>query len=265
MASVFVSSVKPGSFVLMVLILMNPRHTHSTISNTITGSSTKTTKYTTTSPNYKNDNLTFESSCAALNWSAAATDCINKGAVIFSLEDVKTSRGSNVLKNATAEHTKIWININGTCQTAFNESFQVANCSDSNYYVCTWNTSTSSDWYVPCRNETTDASTQGSTTSTPQIQTTTQGSNTKVPIIASIVCTIAALAAVSIVLGCNLIQRRKIGSSGNQVNVASEGRPEVDYYSHLHARDASEMNNYAALNEPENNERAPANQSEQND
>ncbi|XP_071103265.1 uncharacterized protein [Haliotis cracherodii] len=191
MASVFVSPVKPGSFVLMVLILMNPSHTHSTTSNTITGSSTKTTKYTTTSPNYNKDNLTFESSCAALNWSAAATDCINKGAEIFSLKDLITSIGSNVLKKAKAEHTKIWINKNGTCQTAFNESFQVANCSDSNYYVCTWNTSTRS------------------TTSTPQIQTTTLGSNTKVPIIASVVCVIVALAAVVIISGCFIIKRNK--------------------------------------------------------
>ncbi|XP_048236533.1 uncharacterized protein LOC125371791 [Haliotis rufescens] len=265
MASVFISPVKHGSFVLLVLILMNPRHTHSTTTNTTTGSSTKITKYTTTSPNYKNDNLTFESSCVALNWSAAVTDCINKDAEIFSVEYLITSLGSNVLKNATAEHTKIRININDICQTAFNGSFQVANCSDSNYYVCTLNTSTSSDWYVPCRNETTDASTQGSTTSTPQIPTTTQGSNTKVPIIAAIVCLIAVLAAVSIALGCYLIQRKKTGSSGNQVNVASEGQPEVDYYCQLQARDASEMNNYATLNEPENNERAPANQSEQND
>ncbi|XP_048236535.1 uncharacterized protein LOC124136808 [Haliotis rufescens] len=246
MASVFISPVKPGSFVLLVLILMNPRHTHSTTSNTAT------------------DNLTFESSCAALNWSAAVTDCINKGAAIFSLEDLRTSRGGNVLKKAKAEHTKIWIKINGTCWTADKETFQDANCSDSNYYVCKSNTNTSSDWYVPCRNETTDASTQGSTKSTPQIPTTTHGSNTKVPIIASIVCLIAVLPAVSIVLVCYLIQRRKTGSSRNQVNVASEGQPEVDYYCHLQARDASEMNNYATLNEPGNNERAPANQSEQN-
>ncbi|XP_048236532.1 uncharacterized protein LOC124136739 isoform X2 [Haliotis rufescens] len=191
MASVFISPVKPGSFVLLVLILMNPSHTHSTTSNTTT------------------DNLTFESSCVALNWSAAVTNCIDNDAEIFSVEDLITSIGSNVLKNATAEHTKIWININDTCWTSFNGSFEGANCSDSNYYVCTSNTSTSSDWYVPCRNETTDASTQGSTTSTPQIQTTTQGSNTKVLIIASVVCVIVALVAVVIISGCYIIKRNK--------------------------------------------------------
>ncbi|XP_046358694.2 uncharacterized protein LOC124136740 [Haliotis rufescens] len=203
MASSTNASVKPGSFVLMVVILTNARHTHCTTSNTPT------------------DNLTFESSCAARSWSAAVTDCINKGAAIFTIEDLRTAIGGPVLKKAENEHTKIWIHNNGTCWAAFNDTFQAAVCSDTNYYVCTSRTSTSSNWYVHCPNRYTDTPTQGSTgstvssgsagstVSTSRNHTTSPEAYTTVTIITTVTCVIVALVAVLIITVCYIINRKK--------------------------------------------------------
>ncbi|XP_067686641.1 uncharacterized protein [Haliotis asinina] len=191
MASVSISRVKPSTFVLTVLILMVARHTDSTTSISTTG------------------NLTFQSSCVALNWSAAEIDCINKGATIFRMKDLAINIGGEALLKAMAEHTTIWIDNNGTiCRTAFNKTFLQANCSDTSYYVCKRNTSTSSEWYVPCR----EGSTVTSTQSTGYTRSTAQHIIPTVPIstvIASATCVIAAVVVVFIITGFYIIRRNK--------------------------------------------------------
>ncbi|XP_046546975.1 uncharacterized protein LOC124257045 isoform X2 [Haliotis rubra] len=184
-------NVNPIPLVMRVLILLDASHIQGTVSHI--------------------SSVTFESSCVALNWSAAETDCSKKNATIFTLLDLAAPIGGKVLLNATAEHTRIWIEINGTtCKTSVNDSFLPANCSDTNYYVCKGNTSTSPDWYVPCREGSTDTSTQGSSGSTAlNLATTTQGSNSKVTVIASATCVIVALVAVFILSGICIIKRNK--------------------------------------------------------
>ncbi|XP_046546981.1 uncharacterized protein LOC124257045 isoform X7 [Haliotis rubra] len=227
-------NVNPIPLVMRVLILLDASHIQGTVSHI--------------------SSVTFESSCVALNWSAAETDCSKKNATIFTLLDLAAPIGGKVLLNATAEHTRIWIEINGTtCKTASSESFLPASCSDTNYYVCKGNTSTSPDRYVPCREGSADTSTQGSSGSTAlNLSTTTQGSNSKVTVISVVTCGILALVAVTSGLGCYFIQRKKPAPLGNHQVVAREGQAEEHYFSHLEAGNASETNNYATLHDPAN-------------
>ncbi|XP_067687497.1 uncharacterized protein [Haliotis asinina] len=152
------SSLQYAGSVMMGLILACAIRVNSTVKHSTTET---TTISLSTTPNRNPDNLSFESSCIPLKWTLADTACRMRGAAIFTLVDVATSVGGHALKRAQSEHGTLWVNndLNGTCLVAVKESqtFNKTSCREQNHFLCTRNTTgTSSDWYIPCPNDSPD-------------------------------------------------------------------------------------------------------------
>ncbi|XP_046547006.1 uncharacterized protein LOC124257071 isoform X2 [Haliotis rubra] len=109
--------------------------------------------------------------CVSVNFAMAENDCKYRNRSLFTLSDLKTSRGGRFVRNVTTILTEIWIrgDENGSCQTylrlptkgSANKTdedlkFQRANCDDQHHYVCIQHAHLEPQYHPACYEKTSE-------------------------------------------------------------------------------------------------------------